>query len=83
MFNTFGASVQIYCTFKSRIEPLLRATLQFPNSSVSCAGELSKPSKDFASLLVCNEKYFKFWISGFLVPRILRTQTFTNGYDKN
>jgi len=32
-----------------------------------CARELFKPSKDFASLLVCNEKnVFWFWISVFL-----------------
>jgi len=31
-----------------------------------CARELFKPSKDLASLLVCNEeKNFWFWVSGF------------------
>jgi len=32
--------------------------LQLRNLAVNCAKELSKPSKDLASLLVCNEEEF-------------------------
>jgi len=36
---------------------------QLCNSPVNCSGEVFKPSKDLASLLVCNEK--KFCVLGF------------------
>jgi len=32
---------------------------------------LFKPLKDAASLLVCNEKNFWFWVSGFIVGDVL------------
>jgi len=35
------------------------------NSTVDCARELSKPSKDSASILVCLIKNFWFWVSCF------------------
>jgi len=35
----------------------------FHNSPVDCTRELFKLSKDFASLLVCNEK---LWVLGFI-----------------
>jgi len=41
------------------------ATLQVHNSPVDCATELFIPSKDSASLLVCNENNFKLLVSFF------------------
>jgi len=51
--------VDIYTGWKhwTRVH-LLAKPLQLYNSSVDCPRELFKPSKDSASLLACNEKYF-------------------------
>jgi len=43
-----------------------RASLQLHNTPVDCARELFKPSKDSASLLVCNEKKLSFGFSYFV-----------------
>jgi len=40
-------------------------SFQLQNSPVDCATELFKPSKDLVSLLVCNEKIFRFCVSFF------------------
>ena len=56
--NTFGAGVWVHFPFKSHIERKLRTILQFHNLPVNYVRELSKPSQDSASLLVCNEKIF-------------------------
>jgi len=40
--------------------------MQLHNLPVDCGKELFKPSKDLTSLLICNEKFVKFWVTGFL-----------------
>jgi len=58
-FNTFAAGM---------IWPnssCFQLTYQLHNSPGDCGRELFKPSKDPASLQVCNEKKFSVWGFGF------------------
>jgi len=47
-----------------------RTAMQLHNLPVDCARELFKPSKDSASLQVCNDKKIWFWASGFFVSEV-------------
>jgi len=51
---------------KLRIELLFSCHLQLHNSPVDCARELSRPSKDFVSPLVRNEKNLGFGFQLFM-----------------
>ena len=51
-------------SFKTCMSHFSIVSLPHHNSPTNCPRELFKPSKDMASLLVCNEK-FKFWVSRF------------------
>jgi len=45
--------------------PMLAKSWQLQNMPVDCTRELFKPSKDSASLLVCNEKFLGFGFEFF------------------
>jgi len=47
------------------------ATLQIHNSPIDCAKELFKPSKDSASLRVCNDKNIFGWVFVFFVGGVI------------
>jgi len=58
-------------TFQRYNLPTLGKPLQLHNSPGNCAGELCKPSKDVASLLVCIEKSLKVFGFGFFVGDVI------------
>jgi len=48
-----------------------RAILQLHKSPVDCARELSKPSNDLSSFLICNEKNFEVLGFSFVVGNVI------------
>jgi len=58
-------------TFRSsRLRPKSSSFYMFLHGNIStndCDKELFQPSKDSASLCICNEKKFWFWVSDFLI----------------
>ena len=68
-----------YDTFVPGIQPktsTFRLSYQRHRSSIDCARELFKPLNDLASLLVCTQKNFFGWGSGFFVSEVISEVVF-------